>query len=125
MVAASQVQARGIQDLGWCGELGLANALRPTAVEKDEQQLDKDVINITGNKDAERTEVCTHGSDPGVVQERRDVVPPPQESMDKGPSFFDYRLDDPYNDLIDHFDPYLEYSKGYRNEIAFEDTFYG
>ena len=36
------------------------------------------------------------------------VVPPPQESMDNGPSLFDYGLDDPYDDLIDDFDPYLE-----------------
>ena len=32
----ARVQAGGIQDLGSCGELGLANALRPTAVETDE-----------------------------------------------------------------------------------------
>ena len=108
-----------------CGELGLANALRPTAVETDEQHLDKDVINLTGNKDGERTGVHTHGSDTGVVQEGGDVVPPPQESMDNSPSLFDYRLDDPYNDLINNFDPYLEYGKGYQNRTAFEDVFYG
>ena len=32
----TRVQDRGIQDLGLCEELGLANALRPTAVETDE-----------------------------------------------------------------------------------------
>ena len=53
------------------------------------------------------------------------VVPPPQESMDNGPSLFDYGLDDPYDDLIDDFDPYLECGKGYRNRTAFEDAFYG
>ena len=53
------------------------------------------------------------------------VMPPPQESMDNGPSPFDYGLDNPYNDLIDDFDPYLEYGKGYRNKTAFEDAFYG
>ena len=52
-------------------------------------------------------------------------MPPPQESMDNGSSFFDYRLEDPYNDLIDDFDPYLEYDKGYQNRTAFEDAFYG
>ena len=41
------------------------------------------------------------------------VVPPSQESVDNGPSLFDYGLDDPYNDLINNFDLYLEYSKGY------------
>ena len=53
------------------------------------------------------------------------VVPSPQESMDNGPSLFDYELDNPYNDLIDDFDPYLEYGKGYQNRTAFEDAFYG
>ena len=53
------------------------------------------------------------------------VVPPPQESMNNGSSLFNYGLDDPYNDLIDDFDPYLEYGKGYRNRTAFEDAFYG
>ena len=99
-----RVQDGGIQDLGSCGELGLANALRPTAVETNEQHLDKDVIDLTGNKDRERTGVRTHGSDPGVVQEGGDVVLPPQESMDNGSSLFDYRLDNPYHDLIDNFD---------------------
>ena len=32
----ARVQDGGIQDLGLCGELGLANALRPAAVETDE-----------------------------------------------------------------------------------------
>ena len=121
----ARVQDGGIQDLGLCEELGLANALRLTAVKTDERHLDKDVIDLTGNKDGERTGVCTHGSDPGVIQEGGDVVPPPQESMDNSPSFFDYKLDDPYNDLIDDFDLYLECGKGYRNRIAFEDAFYG
>ena len=52
-------------------------------------------------------------------------MPQPQESMDNDPSLFDYGLDDPYNDLIDDFDPYLEYGKGYQNKMAFEDAFYG
>ena len=52
------------------------------------------------------------------------VVPPPQESMDNSPSLFNYGLDDPYDDLIDDFDPYLEYGEGYRNKTAFEDAFY-
>ena len=120
----ARVQDRRIQDLGLCGELGLANALRPAAVETDEQHLDRDVIDLTGNKDEERMGVRTHGSDQGVVQEGGDVVPPPQESMDNGPSLFDYGLDNPYNDLIDDFDPYLEYGKGYQNRTAFEDAFY-
>ena len=100
-----RVQDGRIQDLRSCGELGLANALRPTAVETNEQHLDKNVINITGNKDAERTGVHTHRSDPGMVQEGGDVVPPPQESMDNSLSLFDFGLDNPYNDLIDDFDP--------------------
>ena len=29
--------------------------------------------------------------------------------MDNSISLFNYGLDDPYNDLIDDFDPYLEY----------------
>ena len=41
------------------------------------------------------------------------VVLPPQEIMDNGPSLFDYGLDNSYNDLIDDFDPYLEYGEGY------------
>ena len=121
----AKVQDEGIQDLGLCGELGLANAFRSTAVETDERYLEKDVIDLTDNKDVERTGVCTHGSDPGVVQEGGDVVPPPQESMDNGLSLFDYGLDNPYNDLIDDFDPYLEYGEGYQNRTAFEDAFYG
>ena len=32
----TKVQDKGIQDLGLCEELGLANALKPTAVETDE-----------------------------------------------------------------------------------------
>ena len=91
----------------------------------DKRHLDRDVINLTGNKDGERTGVRTHRSDPRVVQEEGDVVPPPQESMNNGPSLFNYGLDDPYNDLIDDFDPYLEYGKGYQNRTAFEDAFYG
>ena len=121
----ARVQDREIQDLGSCKELGLANALRPTAVKTDEQHLERDVINLTGDKDGERTGVRTHGSDPGVVQERDDVVLPPQENMDNGPSLFDYGLDDPYNDLIDDFDPYLEYGKGYQNKTVFKDALYG
>ena len=121
----ARVQDGGIQDLGLYGELGLANALRPTAVETDKQHLDRNVIDLTGNKDGERTGVHTHKSDPGVVQEGSDMVLPPQESMDNGPSLFDYGLDNPYNDLIDDFDPYLEYSEGYQNKTAFEDAFYG
>ena len=73
----ARVQDKRIQDLGLCGELGLSNALRQTAVGTDEQHLNRDVIDLTSNKDRKRTEVCTHGSDPGVVQERGDVMPPP------------------------------------------------
>ena len=120
----ARVQDREIQGLGLCGELGLANALRPMAVEKDKQHLDRDIIDLTGNKDKERTGACTHRSDPGIVQEGGDVMPPPQESMDNGPSLFAYWLDNPYNDLIDDFDPYLEYGKGYQNRTAFENVFY-
>ena len=87
--------------------------------------MDRNVINLTGNKDGERTGVRTHGSDLGVVQEGGDVMLPPQESMDNGLSLFDYRLDNPYNDVIDDFDPYLEYGEGYKNKMAFKDAFYG
>ena len=52
------------------------------------------------------------------------VVLPPQESVDNGLSLFDYGLDDPYNDLIDDFNSYLEYDKVYQNRMAFEDAFY-
>ena len=45
--------------------------------------------------------------------------------MDNGPNLFDYGLDNPYNDLIDDFDPYLEYGEGYQNKMAFENAFYG
>ena len=121
----ARVQNRGIRDLGLCGELVLANALRLTAVETDEQHLNRDVIHLTGNTNEERTGARTHGNNPRVVQEGGDVVPPPQESMDNGPSLFNYGLDNPYNDLIDDFDPYLEYGKGYQNRTAFKDAFYG
>ena len=120
----ARVQDGGIQDLGLCGELGLANALRPMAVKTDKQHLDRDVIDLSGNKDEKRTGLRTHRSDPGVVQEGGDVVPPPQGSMDDSLSLFDYGLDNPYNDLIDDFDPYLEYGEGYQNRTAFEDAFY-
>ena len=63
----ARVQDGGIQDLGLCGELGLANALRLTAVETDKQHLDRDIIDLTGNTDEECTGAHTHGSDPGVV----------------------------------------------------------
>ena len=63
----ARVQDRGIQDLGLCGELGLANALRLMTVETNEQHLDKDVIDLTGDKDEERTGVFTHRSDSEVV----------------------------------------------------------
>ena len=53
------------------------------------------------------------------------MVLPPQESMDSSPSLFNYGLDNPYNDLIDDFDPYLEYGEKYQNRTAFEDAFYG
>ena len=46
------------------------------AVEADEQHLDRDVIDLTGNKEGVRTGVRTHRSDPGVAQEGGDVVPP-------------------------------------------------
>ena len=121
----ARVQDEGIQDLGLCRELGLANALKLMAVETDEQHLDRDVIDLTSNTDGERTGARTHGSDPGVVQEGGDVVLPPQESVDNSPSLFDYGLNNPYNDLIDDFDPYLEYSKGYQNRTSFEDECYG
>ena len=52
-------------------------------------------------------------------------MPPPQESVDNGPSLFDYGLDNLYNDLIDDFDLYLVYGKGYQNRMAFKDAFYG
>ena len=52
------------------------------------------------------------------------LMPTPQESVDNSPNLFDYRVDNPYNDLIDNFDPYLEYSEGYQNITAFKDAFY-
>ena len=87
--------------------------------------MDRNVIDLTGNTDGERTGARTHKSDPGVVQKGDDVVLPSQESTDNIPSLFDYRLNDPYNDLIDDFDPYLEYGKGYQNRTTFENAFYG
>ena len=85
----ARVQDGEIQDLGLCGKLGLANALRLAAVETDEQHLDRNVIDRTSNKDGERTGVRTHRSDPGEVQEGGNVVPPSQESMDNSLSLFD------------------------------------
>ena len=120
----ARVQDRGIRDLGLCVELVLANALRLTAVETDEQHLNRDVIHFTGNTNEERTGARTHENNPRVVQEGGDVVPPPQESMDNGSSLFNYGLDNPYNDLINDFDPYLEYGKRYQNRTAFKDAFY-
>ena len=125
LTQTARVQDGRIQDLGLCGKLGLANALRPTAVETDEQHLDKDIIDLTGNTDGKRTGARTHGNDIGMVQEGDDVMPPPQESMNNSPSLFNYGLNDPYNDLIDDFDPYLEYGEGYQKRTAFEDAFYG
>ena len=64
----------------------------------------------------------------GVTQEwskRGDVVPPLQESVDNSSSLFAYGLDDPYNDLIDDFNPYLEYDEGYQNKMPFKNAFYG
>ena len=63
----ARVQDKRIQDLGLCGELGLANALKPTAVKTDEQHLDRDVIDLTSNKEGERIGARTHKSDTGVV----------------------------------------------------------
>ena len=45
--------------------------------------------------------------------------------MDNSSSLFNYRLNNPYNDLINDFDLYLEYGKEYQNRTAFEDAFYG
>ena len=59
-----------------------------------------------------------------IVKNLQFVVLPPQESMDNGPSLFNYGLDDLYNDLIDDFDPYLEYGEGYQNRMAFKNNFY-
>ena len=44
--------------------------------------------------------------------------------MDNSPNLFDYALDDPYDDLTDDFNPYLEYGEGYQNRTAFEDALY-
>ena len=114
-------QDRSIQDLGLRVELGLGNALRPAAVETDEQHLGKYIIDLTGNTDRERMRACINKSGPGTVQEGNDVVPPQQENRDNGPSLFDYN---PYNDYDNKFDPYLEYGEGYGNRTAFEDAFY-
>ena len=62
--------------------------------------------------------IKNHFQNPGVV-------PLSQENVDNRPSLFDYGLDNSYNDLIDNFDPYLEYGKRYQNRTAFEDAFYG
>ena len=53
------------------------------------------------------------------------MVLPPQESVDNGPSLFDYGLDNLYDNLIDDFDSYLEYGKGYQNRTAYKVAFYG
>ena len=45
----ARIQDGEIQDLGSCGELGLANALRPTAVKMDKRHLDRDIIDLTNN----------------------------------------------------------------------------
>ena len=121
----ARVQDGRIQNLGLCRKLGLANALRLMAVETDKQHLNWDVIDLTGNTDRKRMKARTHRSDPGVVQKEGDVVLPPQESMDNGPSLFDYGLDNLYNEVIDDFDPYLEYGERYQNRTAFGDAFYG
>ena len=63
----ARVQDERIQDLGLCRELGLANVLRLMAVKTDEQHLDKNVIDLTGNMDRKRMRARPHGSDPGVV----------------------------------------------------------
>ena len=43
--------------------------------------------------------------------------------MNNGLIFFNYGLDNSYNDLIDDFDPYLECSERYMNRMAFKDAF--
>ena len=60
-----RVQDGGIQDLGLCGELGLANALRPTAVKTDEQHLDRDIIDLP----AIRIESAREYAPTGATQE--------------------------------------------------------
>ena len=37
--------------------------------------------------------------------------------MDNGPTLFDYERDNLYNNLIDDFDLFLEYGKGYQNRM--------
>ena len=59
-----------------------------------------------------------------MVQEGGDVVLPPEESVNNGPNLFNYGLNDPYDDLINDFDPYLEYGEGYQNRTTIEDAFY-
>ena len=59
------------------------------------------------------------------IWENHSVVPLPQESMDNCPSLFDYRMNNLYDNLINDFDPYLEYGEGYQNKMAFKDAFYG
>ena len=54
---------------------------------------------------------------------RLDVVPPPQDCVDNNINLFNYGLNNPYDDLIDDFDPYLKYGKGYQNRTAFKDVF--
>ena len=101
-------------------ELGLGDALRPTAVETDERCLDRSVIDLTSGTEGvsgERTKT-PYKNNSGEVQERRDVVLPLRESMDKGPSLSDY---DPYDD---GFELFLEYGKGYGNRTAFKNAFY-
>ena len=70
-------------------------------METDKQHLERDVIDLTGNKDGERTRVRTQGNNPEVVQEEGDVLLPSQERVDNCSSLFDYGLDNPYIDLID------------------------
>ena len=119
----ARVQDGGIQDLGSAGSWGW-QMHSDQRLGINEQHLDRDVIDLTSNMDRARTGARTHGNDLRVVQEGDDVVLPSQESMNNGSSLFDYGLDNPYNDLIDDFDPYLEYGKGYQNKTAFEDDFY-
>ena len=58
------------------------------------------------------------------AQKSVSVVPLSLESVNNNLSLFNYGLDDPYDDLIDDFDPYLEYGEGYQNRTAFKDAFY-
>ena len=103
-------QYKGIQDLGLCGELGLENALRLTAVKTNKQCLERDFIDFTSKTKGMggKRMKAPHESNSRKVQEWNNMMLPPQESMNNSQDLVDYNF---YYDYNDRFYLYLKYDK--------------